>query len=267
MKQFYNTLAILLFSITIFAQSTNNIQYQVILKDNSNSLVVNQLVNLQISILQNSSTGAVVYLETHSLTTNINGLVTLAIGSGTTTDDFSSIDWSTGTNFIKYEADPSGGNNFTITGTTQMMSLPYALSAKSIYEPTYNINTFYPELGGYVIKISDNGKHGLVVALTDQGTSSWYEVNDLLSDTSNFDIYAKKYYDWRLPTNNELILAENYISNFGTNSSTDFYWASTEFDDNSAYAYGWTFSPTFNNYSNGPLDKVSSYNVRAVRSF
>ena len=71
---------------------------------------------------------------------------------------------------------------------------------------TYSVNTFYAELGGYVIQISPNGKHGLVVAMQDQGTSNWYEANDLLSNPSNHDADGKEFSDWRLPTKRELNL-------------------------------------------------------------
>ena len=47
------------------------------------------------------------------------------------------------------------------------------LVTASVYSQTYNVNTFYAELGGYVIQISPNGKHGLVVAMQDQGISTW----------------------------------------------------------------------------------------------
>ena len=81
--------------------------------------------------MQGSDTGTAVYTETHTTTTNANGLVTLNIGAGTTGDDFSTIDWSTGSYFVKAETDPNGGTNYTIAGTSQLLSVPYALYAKS----------------------------------------------------------------------------------------------------------------------------------------
>ena len=78
---------------------------------------------------------------------------------------------------------------------------------------TYSVNTFYAELGGYVIQISPNGKHGLVVAMQDQGISSWYEANDLLSNPSNHDADGKEFSDWRLPTKRELNLMYGVYNN------------------------------------------------------
>ena len=101
---------------------------------------------------------------------------------------------------------------------------------------TYSVNTFYAELGGYVIQISPNGKHGLVVAMQDQGISTWYEANDLLSNPSNHDADGKEFSDWRLPTKRELNLMYVVYSNGNAASlNSDSYWSSTEYDYNSAW--------------------------------
>ena len=86
---------------------------------------------MQISILKTSISGSSVYTETHLQSTNANGLVSLEIGTGNTTGDFSSINWSNDTYFVKTETDPTGGTNYTISGTSQLLSVPYALHAKT----------------------------------------------------------------------------------------------------------------------------------------
>jgi hypothetical protein len=101
------------------------------LRDASNSLLTNQEVGMQISILQSTATGTAVYLETQTATMNLNGLISIEIGLGTSSDDFSAIDWSAGPYFIKTATDPTGGSNYTIIGTSQFMSVPYALYAKN----------------------------------------------------------------------------------------------------------------------------------------
>lgn len=127
---------------------------------------------------------------------------------------------------------------------------------------TYSVNTFYAELGGYVIQISPNGKHGLVVAMQDQGGSTWYEANDLLSNPSNHDADGKEFSDWRLPTKRELNLMYGVYS--GSNAASlnsGFYWSSTEYDINTAWAQ------YFNDGSQNNYNKGSTTNVRPVRAF
>jgi len=58
-------------------------------------------------------------------------LVSIAIGSGFSSDDFSAIDWSAGPYFVKTAIDPIGGSRYTITGTSQIMSVPFAMYAKT----------------------------------------------------------------------------------------------------------------------------------------
>jgi hypothetical protein len=112
MKQVLTILAILFASFTSFAQAPNRISYQAEVRNGSNNLVVNQLVGIRISILQGSNVGPSVYTETHTPTTNANGLVSLQIGGGTIVlGTFTSINWGNGPYFLKTETDPAGGTN------------------------------------------------------------------------------------------------------------------------------------------------------------
>ncbi|WP_457615535.1 hypothetical protein [Lutibacter sp.] len=125
------TIATMLTSIC-WAQAPQKMSYQAIIRNASNTLVTNATVGMQISILQTTSTGTAVYVETQTPTTNANGLVSIEIGTGTVVSGtFSAIDWSAGPYFIKIETDPAGGTNYTITGTSQLASVPYALYAES----------------------------------------------------------------------------------------------------------------------------------------
>jgi uncharacterized protein (TIGR02145 family) len=125
---FVFTLAIFLTHTLCIAQSPNKMSYQAVIRDNSNALVTNQIVGMQISILQGSASGTAVYAETQIPTTNTNGLVSIEIGGGTVVSgNFSTINWANGPYFIKTETDPAGGTNYTITGTSQLLSVPYAL--------------------------------------------------------------------------------------------------------------------------------------------
>ena len=128
---------------------------------------------------------------------------------------------------------------------------------------TYSVNTFYAELGGYVIQISPNGKHGLVVAMQDQGTSTWYEANDLLSNPSNHDADGKEFSDWRLPTKRELNLMYGVYNNGNAASlNSGFYWSSTEYE---AMARGLSISAVV--FSGRRAVRTSQSSVRAVRAF
>ena len=129
-------------------------------------------------------------------------------------------------------------------------------------EKTYTINTFYAELGGYVIQISPSGTHGLVVAMQDQGTSNWYEADDLLSNASNHDTDGAKFLDWRLPTKRELNLMYGvYTNGNGANLNDNYYWSSTENDYVNAWNQGFVNGSQYNDV------KYNANSVRAVRAF
>ncbi|WP_397446919.1 SGNH/GDSL hydrolase family protein [Polaribacter sp. R77954] len=153
MKKIITFITSFLISSISFGQSPEKMSYQPVLRDSDNVLVINQQVGMQISILQGADA---VYVETQTPVTNNNGLVSLEIGNGSiVTGDFSDIDWSVGTYFIKTETDLTGGAKYTITGTSQILSVPYSLHAKT----AVIANNGLPAGGkaGEVLKIDDNG--------------------------------------------------------------------------------------------------------------
>ena len=131
MKRIYTLVALILFTFVTKAQSPDKMSYQAVIRDGNNQVASSTNVATRISLLKGAADGTVEYTETHTVTTNANGLLTLNIGTGTSSDDFSSIDWSEGPYFIKTETDPSGGTNYNIIATSQLMSVPYALYAKN----------------------------------------------------------------------------------------------------------------------------------------
>jgi hypothetical protein len=131
MKNLCSFLTAVLLTANVFAQAPEKLSYQTVVRGADDKWVATQTVGMQISILQGSASGASVYVETQTPSSNADGLVSLEIGTGTTSDDFSTIDWSLGSYFIKTETDPTGGTNYTITGISQLMSVPYALYAKT----------------------------------------------------------------------------------------------------------------------------------------
>ena len=128
---------------------------------------------------------------------------------------------------------------------------------------TYSIHTFYAELGGYVIEVNSDGTHGLVVAMQDQGAaSSWYEINDFVSNPINHDTNGAKFKDWRVPTKRELNLMYLVYSNGnGASLNSNIYWSSTQYYSTNSWRQ---------NFSNGRQydgSKNSGLAVRAVRAF
>jgi uncharacterized protein (TIGR02145 family) len=127
-KRIITIYAAILLTASVFAQAPNKMSYQAVIRNNSNALVTDQTVGMRISILQGSASGSSVYVETQAPITNSNGLVSIEIGGGTVVSgNFSSINWGNGPYFCKTETDPNGGITYSITGTSQLLSVPYAL--------------------------------------------------------------------------------------------------------------------------------------------
>ncbi len=133
------TFAVTLVSLISFGQSPEGFKYQAVVRDVGNSILSNQPVGIQLIIHQGSIGGIAVYTETFAPTTNAYGLVNLEIGSGTTLDNFSLIDWSNGPYFIETSIDVTGGTSYSVMGTSQLMSVPYALYAKTAENVTNDL--------------------------------------------------------------------------------------------------------------------------------
>ena len=355
MRKFLPLLVFLIVSYVAFGQTPEKMSYQAIVRDASNTLLVDKLVGIKVSILQNSETGSEVYVETHSVVTNMNGLVALEIGTGVTSYDFSSIDWTNGPYFVKVETDPNGADNYSISGVSQLMSVPFALYAKAsgngitsdqadaivvntaktgitsdqadaivantaktgitsdqsdaivantaktgitsdqsdaivantakislpsggnegdvlkivsgeyawVGETTYQINTFYSELGGYVIDINSDGTHGVVVAMQDQGFGNWYDSTNKINDPANHDSDGAKFRDWRLPSKRELnLIYLVYLNSNPISLLNTTYWSSFEFNYLKAWCHAISTNAQYYSSKYG-----STFEIRAVRSF
>ena len=124
-------LLLMLFGATFsFGQTPQGFKYQAVVRNADGVLLYNQVVSIKSSILADSPTGTAVYSETQTLATNEYGVVSLNVGEGTVlSGTFGSIAWGATTYFLKTELDLSGGSNFQFMGTSQIMSVPYALYA------------------------------------------------------------------------------------------------------------------------------------------
>ena len=126
------TLCLTCVQLLIFAQAPEGVNYQSVIRDNTGNLMANAFVGLKISLLQNNTNGTVVYEESFDASTNDFGLTNIVIGNGNSiSGDFSLIDWSNGPYFIQIAADENGGTDYEIMGTQELMSVPYALYAKT----------------------------------------------------------------------------------------------------------------------------------------
>ncbi|MDW7695861.1 hypothetical protein R9C00_25315 [Flammeovirgaceae bacterium SG7u.111] len=182
MKKLFISIIIAIISTSAFAQAPEKMSYQAVVRNANNELVTNETVGIQFSILQTSISGTAVYVETQSPTTNSNGLISLEIGRGNViSGTFSSIDWSKGPYFIKSEIDPQGGTSYTITGTSQLMSVPYALHAKTAESIIGGIT----EVDGSVTnEIQDLKLEGNNLTITNNGTATTIDLSPYLDDTN-----------------------------------------------------------------------------------
>ena len=152
MKNFMTCLVILLASLSTFAQSPQAFKYQAVARDNSGSILSNQNVSFRVSLLQTNASGTAVYVETFSEITNDYGLVTLNIGTGNVVSgDFSIIPWGEDLFFLRIEMDETGGTNWQMMGTSQLLSVPYAL-----YSGKSGNDGDWTEASDALYRISDN---------------------------------------------------------------------------------------------------------------
>ncbi|MDT0686045.1 hypothetical protein [Autumnicola psychrophila] len=187
---------------SLFAQTPEKISYQAVIRDNSQALVTSSDVDLKIRVRQGSTKGTAVYEETHYTTTNSNGLVSLQIGTGkVNSGSFANINWAKGPYYIESQVDPTGSSNYTITGVSQVLSVPYSLHSKTTenfagtisedqisdlyHYSDADINGFEVAFEGWDKDTSDDfdGKYSSLTGLPDIYTKS--EIMQLFSGNEN----------------------------------------------------------------------------------
>ena len=132
MKKIFSFVILNCFVIVAFAQAPQGFNYQAVARNSSGIALVSQPIGLQISLLQGTASGTIVYTETHAVTSNNLGLVNLVVGNGTVvTGTFTTINWAAGPYFIEVSMDITGGTTYLLMGTQQLMSVPYALYAEN----------------------------------------------------------------------------------------------------------------------------------------
>jgi len=147
MKYFIRAIIIsflLLTCLNLYSQAPQFINYQFVLRGNTADLIVNSTIGLRASIIETSAVGTVVYSETQTVLSNEYGLVNLEIGGGNVASGaFPLIDWGANDHYLKVEIDTSGGTNYVAIGTSQLLSVPYALHAGNAANGHWvNVRTF-----------------------------------------------------------------------------------------------------------------------------
>jgi hypothetical protein len=141
MKNLITLTVTLFFYCSLFAQSPQAFNYQGVARDLSGNPLPSQNIGLRFSILQGSSSGTEVYQEVHLVITNSLGLFDIQIGNGTVINgELEEVDWGSDNHFLQVEMDDNGGNNYQLLGTSQLLSVPYALYAEKGGEWSDNPN-------------------------------------------------------------------------------------------------------------------------------
>jgi hypothetical protein len=132
MKKISAFLILTFFTTLIFSQAPQSFRYQTVVRNSAGELLTNQSVGIRISILLNSPTGLVVFSEKYDLITSSVGLINLSVGTGAVeTGSIEGINWGSGAYFMRIDVDKDGGNNYEFMGTSQLLSVPYALYAET----------------------------------------------------------------------------------------------------------------------------------------
>jgi hypothetical protein len=133
-RLFYSVFVTVLFSLSALAQN-EGINFQGVARNAAGEVLVSQKINLRLSILLGSETGAVAYMETRQVTTNPQGVFAVVVGDDkalTKSINFSTINWTPAPKFIKVEMDPNAGSNYLVMGTSRLQAVPFAFYANGV---------------------------------------------------------------------------------------------------------------------------------------
>ncbi|MCF8462051.1 MAG: DUF1566 domain-containing protein [Flavobacteriales bacterium] len=299
MKQILIIIVFTLSSVHVFAQTPEKFNYQGVARDGNGGVIADEVIAVRFTILDGDLTEH--YKEEWNVFTNEFGLFDMKIGNGFVLQgDFTSISWGEASYYLRVELDPTGGTSYQNMGTTQLVSVPYALYSKDTEAGKYKVGDY--ALGGIVFYVDETERHGLVCYNQDLGFGArWYmgtygesfatgdgmyagEMNTLIMITGQMvlgsdgggnaatacaELSANGFADWCLPSKAELnqiywnrdVINAAIQANFGVVLSTEIYWSSTESNNN------WAHSQNFTTGGQGTNNKSDYHLVRPIRKF
>jgi len=172
MKHILSLLSVLIIISTAHAQAPQGIPYQAAARNSSGAVLASTSVSVRFSIRDISALGTILYRETHSTTTDANGMFSVNVGQGTpVSGTFASINWSTNAKFMQVELDPAGGSTYIDLGTQQMMSVPYSIYSNNGFTPG-NTGDIMLYNGTNWVKLPA-GTAGQVLTMSTSGLPYW----------------------------------------------------------------------------------------------
>ena len=203
MKKFYAILCIAIASLTqLQAQAPQGFNYQATVRNSSGDLIINTNVYFKFNVIQGSQTAVPIFTETHYVPTDDLGQVNLVIGQGTpTTGTFSELDWSLGSYYLGIELSINGTNNYVAMGTTQLLSVPYAL---------------YAENSGNSTPTTPN----LEAVLAENNSANNQQIKDLQDPTEAQDAVTKNYTYSKAEVDALLANLQSQIDDLDTDNSS-----------------------------------------------
>ncbi len=221
MKKLFTSILLLVIGLAPFAQTPQSFNYQAVLRDASGNILANQNIDIQVDILQGSASGSAIFSENHSTTTNNFGLVNLTVGSISSTD-LSNIDWTDGPFFIQISVDG------TIMGTSQLLSVPFAIHAITVENDAVEDDDADPENEIQVLSINadtiflSSGGFAILPPETDPAFTNWDKSSGItISESQISDL---KHFNGDSITGNETAFEDwdkNADDDFTTEDETD----------------------------------------------
>ena len=204
MKKFYAILCLAIASLTqLQAQAPQGFNYQATVRNTTGELIVNSNVYFKFNVIQGAQAAVPVFTETHYVPTDDLGQVTLIIGEGTAnTGVFSEIDWSLGSYNLGIQLSINGPNDYVAMGTTQLLSVPYALYAAN----SGNATATTPDLGS---------------VLAQNNSASDQQIKNLQDPTDAQDAATKNYTYSKAEVNALIANLQSQIDNTEAASVTD----------------------------------------------